>query len=172
MATLPQADLPAAAARYAGIPRLDPASTGSLLTNEPDGNIRKQVHWNLHLVLHVPDPSCGFKDLSSISMQAAHHALCLSLNCILDDASQIKQTPQSPSHGAHQATMTSLRGPYVTGQIQLSQASGSPEGNKILNEFIGQQLPWQKHADVYKYNCMLLGHLGQPEWLVLGSGSI
>ena len=56
MAALPQANLPAAAARYAGVPRLDPASAGSLLTNEPDGDIRKQVRWTLHPVLYMQGP--------------------------------------------------------------------------------------------------------------------
>ena len=43
MAALPKADLPAATARYAGAFRLDSASAGYVLTNQPDGYIRKQV---------------------------------------------------------------------------------------------------------------------------------
>lgn len=70
MAALPQADVPAAAARYAGIPRLDPASAGSLLTNEPDGDIRKQVRWTLHPVLFMQSPFSILKALYLSRMQA------------------------------------------------------------------------------------------------------
>ncbi|KAK9839021.1 hypothetical protein WJX74_007941 [Apatococcus lobatus] len=56
MAALPQAELPARAARHAGTARLDPSTAGNLLTNEPDGNTRKQAFQAFY---HTPAQNVG-----------------------------------------------------------------------------------------------------------------